>query len=116
MTPTVWVMSGPSSSLAQNTGFILARSCDHTGSLVIAASSAPESTAERLAPMPPAGTICTLLRSMLACFSDISISMLLTEPGEVKPTRLPRRSLIPVEGESAFAIHRRSRDDFARRH
>ena len=45
---------------------------------------------------------------MPACFSDISSSVLLTEPGEVKPTRLPRRSLIPVSGESAFAIHRRS--------
>ena len=61
--------------------------------------------------MPPAGTICTLLRSRPACFSDISSNMLLTEPGEVKPTRLPTRSLIPLSGESGFAIHRMSPTD-----
>src|ERR1044072_7205768 len=52
---TVWVISGGKQSLLQNAGFTLCLFSDQTGSPVMPASTALFSTAERFAPMPPAG-------------------------------------------------------------
>src|SRR5579883_1987830 len=101
--PTVCVIAGPAQSFAQNTGLIFPIFCDHIGSAVMPVSTAPFITAEYIAPVSPAGSNCTSFLSMFADFRHIRISMLVTDPGEVKATFLPVKSFMEFKGEAGGA-------------
>src|SRR5204862_2568666 len=103
---TVCVISGGKQSLVQNAGFTWSLFSDQIGSPVMPVSTALFSTADRFAPMSPAGSSVTLFRSMCAALRHIRISMLVTEPGEVKLTFLPTMSLIELIEESFCVIQR----------
>src|SRR3954467_5055862 len=105
---TVWVISGGKQSLVQNAGFTLSLFSDQIGSPVIPASTALFSTAEKLAPRSPAGSSGRLLRSLFAASRHIRISMLVTEPGDVKLIFLPTTSLMELIDESFWVIQRMS--------
>src|SRR4029077_13454095 len=76
---TVCVISGGKQSLVQNAGFTLSLFSDQIGSPVIPVSTALLSTAERFAPISPAGSSVTLLRSICAALRHIRINILVTE-------------------------------------